>query len=170
MNALKIMKPADIFSLGNALLGFCALFFIYWDRLSWAVTAIVLAAIFDLIDGTFARRTGTANDFGRELDSLADIVSFGVAPAFLGFALLQPRLLLVASPVIFLLCGIIRVGKFNVTSGENFYEGMPITLNALIFPVLYFLNCPDICMSLAFLISAVLMVSSLKFRKPRILR
>ncbi len=116
-----------------------------------AAKAIGLAAVFDFLDGTIARLTGTNSDFGREYDSLADVVTFGVAPAFLaynwGLRLLpelaaQPamrtRLLQIGAVAcfIYLLCGAARLARFNIAVNpvpsnpgrpdRKYFVGMPI--------------------------------------------
>ena len=109
----------------------------------WACTAIVGAGFCDLIDGRVARFTGTTSEFGAELDSLADIVSFGLAPAILvyhyglagastgrGF---DPWVLV---PFVFVCCGAIRLARFNIGTGGTSpgidFSGVPIPVAALL--------------------------------------
>jgi CDP-diacylglycerol---serine O-phosphatidyltransferase len=119
-------------------------------HLDWAAIAILLAIPFDALDGRIARMTNTATDFGKELDSLADVITFGVAPSMLAFIWgfhflpesLNPRLhqhLLQAGAFIcflFLLCGASRLARFNISHdaqprnpgrpGRKYFVGMPI--------------------------------------------
>lgn len=116
----------------------------------YAALAIGIAIPFDAIDGRIARLTNTASDFGRELDSLADVITFGVAPALLafawGFRSLPPdmpadyrvRLVQFGAFVcfLFLLCGASRLARFNISvnpvpknpglPGRKYFVGMPI--------------------------------------------
>ncbi|HWR40919.1 MAG TPA: CDP-diacylglycerol--serine O-phosphatidyltransferase [Patescibacteria group bacterium] len=95
-----------------------------------AVGLIFGAAMFDSLDGRVARRLNVANEFGRELDSLADLVSFGVAPATVFYLLLltdqgwSGALLTTLFPV----CGALRLARFNVANVKNYYVGVPITV------------------------------------------
>ena len=105
---------------------------------------VVLAGIFDVFDGRVARATNTGTPLGSELDSLVDIVSFGVAPAAIGFAVglrggwdVIPLLFLVA-------CAIGRLARYNVTSAAladesgkvRYFEGIPVTGSLLVVAVL----------------------------------
>src|SRR6266853_5735130 len=119
-----------------------------------AAKAIGFAVLFDGLDGRIARMTKTSSDFGRELDSLADVITFGVAPAMLawswGFrqlpAVLAPQLLsklgqlgAIAS-FLFLMAGTSRLARFNITDnpqpsnpgrpGKKYFVGMPIPAGA----------------------------------------
>lgn len=101
-----------------------------WDRAAWG---IVLAGIADMADGRIARATSSTSKFGVEYDSLADIVSFGIAPSILIYAwALQPvgsRAWIVAS--LFAICAALRLARFNVQQNveeRNRYQGLPSTL------------------------------------------
>jgi CDP-diacylglycerol---serine O-phosphatidyltransferase len=123
----------------------------YFDR---AALAIGFAVLFDGVDGRIARMTNTASDFGKELDSLADVVTFGVAPSLLayiwGFRMLplgvhpQMRENVVHAGVfvcfLFLICGASRLARFNISinpqprnpgrPGHKYFVGMPIPAGA----------------------------------------
>jgi CDP-diacylglycerol--serine O-phosphatidyltransferase len=115
------------------------------ERLSlvWAASLIILAAVFDGLDGRVARATNTTSEFGVQLDSLADMVSFGMAPAILayryGFLEIghespQARAIGWAASFFFLACGALRLARFNVQVGKadpRFFVGMPIPLGAV---------------------------------------
>ena len=129
----------------------------YW-HLDNAAKAIGFAVLFDGLDGRIARMTGTTSDFGRELDSLADAITFGVAPALLawtwGFYLMPPVLLTdwhnnwhvkltqlgAIASFLFLVAGVSRLARFNITSnpqpsnpgrpGKKYFVGMPIPAGA----------------------------------------
>ena len=120
---------ADFFTLANAACGVAGVFFAMKYVASQAIADFMMAAalapaafIFDVIDGRVARWRQTHSALGRELDSLADVISFGVAPAALGFAAgLQGGwdwLVL----IYFVCCGVGRLARFNVTA-ETLSEG-----------------------------------------------
>jgi CDP-diacylglycerol--serine O-phosphatidyltransferase len=154
------------------------------ERLSflWAASLIILAAVFDGLDGRVARATNTATDFGVQLDSLADVVSFGMAPAILayryGFLEVghenpQARAVGWAASFFFLACGALRLARFNVQVGKadpRFFVGMPIPLGAVCIASVI-LKWPEsvssvpmaYCFSLVMFLVGLLMVSSLSF-------
>ena len=73
----------SLFTLGNLLCGYLAVINVIEGALTHAAWWIIIAAFFDLLDGKIARLTGTASEFGVEFDSIADVISFGIAPAVL---------------------------------------------------------------------------------------
>lgn len=107
-----------------------------------AAFLLVLAGIFDALDGFVARATGTSSDFGVQLDSIADVMNFGCAPAVLlycyGFVQMgpaDPTLLRVGgiAAFFFVACGALRLARFNVNVGRTdpkYFVGMPITAGA----------------------------------------
>jgi CDP-diacylglycerol--serine O-phosphatidyltransferase len=119
-----------------------------------AAVAIGFAVLFDGLDGRVARMTNTSSDFGREFDSLADVITFGVSPALLAYLwgvrqvvpsqypLLQERILLLGGVLcfLFLICGACRLARFNVSEnpqprnpgrpGRKYFVGMPIPAGA----------------------------------------
>lgn len=114
------------------------------DPAAYRMSAIllVLAGIFDALDGFVARATGTSSEFGMQLDSIADVMNFGCAPGLLlycyGFVQLgqdQPTLLRMGGVAcfIFVACGALRLARFNVNVGRTdprYFVGMPITAGA----------------------------------------
>ncbi len=132
---------ADWFTLGNAICGTGALFssmtYLQTAEVSriYAACGLILGAlIFDILDGRIARWRQKSSAMGRELDSLADVISFGVAPAVLGYACgmqgLYDRIIL----GYFVACGVSRLARYNVTAEEmsggtgkvKYFEGTPI--------------------------------------------
>ena len=107
----------SLFTTGNVFCGFYALIAAMNEQFFLSAVAIGLAIIFDILDGRVARLTKTTSSFGSEYDSLADVISFGMAPALLAYSwVLQPfgRLGWMAA-FLFLLCGALRLARFNVT-------------------------------------------------------
>jgi CDP-diacylglycerol---serine O-phosphatidyltransferase len=156
MSAQRPKKPfsmirefhlADWFTLGNAICGTAAIF----STISYVQTAAVrhvyfasalvaLALLLDIVDGRVARWREKSSLMGRELDSLADVISFGVAPAMIGYGLgmqgLYDRIVL----VYFVACGVSRLARYNVTAEAHsggagkvsFFEGTPIPTSFLL--------------------------------------
>lgn len=152
----------SLFTTANVALGFYAMLEVlhatavdFW-HLDNAAIAIGFAVLFDGLDGRIARMTGTSSDFGRELDSLADVITFGVAPAMLAWTWgfhLMPAVLLTQgqwqikltqlgaiASFLFLIAGASRLARFNITSnpqpsnpgrpGKKYFVGMPIPAGA----------------------------------------
>ncbi len=105
----------SLFTTGNVFCGFYSFIAALNDKFLLAAWAIVLATIFDFLDGRIARMTKTTSDFGMQYDSLADVISFGMAPAFLCYAwVLKPfgRVGWMAA-FLYLLCAALRLARFN---------------------------------------------------------
>jgi CDP-diacylglycerol--serine O-phosphatidyltransferase len=132
----------------NLASGFIAIIFAANGRLVTASWFILAAMIFDFLDGLSARLLKAYSEFGKELDSLADIVSFGVAPGIIIYQLLNSSLslyspiivnsdsvtasLILIFPVIMPVCGALRLAKFNIdTTQTTTFKGLPIPANAL---------------------------------------
>jgi len=144
---------ADLITLANAGCGMAAIFLCIdyvtaFHRPSlWAVFVLLpIAGLCDFLDGLVARRLSRHSPFGADLDSLADIVSFGVAPAVLGFAMGLQGLWDALILIYFVVCGISRLARFNVTATAlegpmgkvKYYEGTPIPTSIIIVIVLGF--------------------------------
>ena len=154
-----------------------------------AAKAIALAVLFDILDGKVARLVGSASRFGQEFDSLADIVTFGMAPAILCFVWgvmpILPNLSAQSARVLnaagwfaactFLVCGALRLARFNLSdeppdTKHRHFDGLPIPAGAaVIASIIYFVKFPsiDIKYGIAWLvlvvILAVLMISRLRY-------
>jgi len=132
----KLQALPHFFTLSNLFLGFWAILFVSRDNFVLAAVCIIFAGICDDLDGRVARLTKSFSKFGKELDSLADSISFGVAPAFLvyqsNFSEIGPWGTVFC--FIFLLSGIFRLARFNViTKGfkKSVYKGLPIPIAAV---------------------------------------
>lgn len=126
----------SFFTLMNLFCGFLAVIQVHEGQFVYAGWLIVIAGFFDLLDGMLARATDSVSRFGVELDSLGDVVSFGLAPAFLIYSFELYRLnelgMIAASmPVV---CGAVRLARYNVQfDGEKkgTFEGLPIPVQAI---------------------------------------
>ena len=121
----------SLFTIGNLFLGFWAIVRTLHGQYAEAAPLVFWAILLDVLDGRIARMTGTTSEFGAELDSLADVVSFGVAPALLayswGFSTLPRVGWLVA--FLFVVCGALRLARFNVQKSSvdgRYFVGLPI--------------------------------------------
>ena len=147
-NPSRIFLLPNLMTAGNLLFGFLAVLKIFEGSLQrqsgnadWTHTYVISlqcilgACLCDLLDGRLARLGGSESPFGREFDSLADIVSFGVAPALLVFKIVLadiPSRIGWIIAVFYLLCGALRLARFNVAStynlgsGSRNFSGFPI--------------------------------------------
>lgn len=123
---------ANLLSVSSLLFGFVSFIFSLERHFTFASWAIILSVIFDGIDGQVARRNPVPSLFGKELDSLVDVISFGLAPAILGYIFIYEQFQFFAtlSLFIYLLCSVMRLAKYNVTPKEklvNYFIGLPTT-------------------------------------------
>lgn len=121
----------SLLTTGNLVCGFLALVLTMDARYVEAALAILVAMIMDALDGRVARLMKATSQFGVEYDSLADVVSFGVAPAFLLYAFALSSLGRPAwfAAFLFVICGALRLARFNVYTGvtdRRFFTGLPI--------------------------------------------
>lgn len=144
---------ADVFTLANATCGVAGVFFamLYVSTQSvasfYAAAAMAPAAfVFDVFDGRIARARHTHSALGRELDSLADVISFGVAPAALAFAAGMTGGWDWVALIYFVCCGVSRLARYNVTAETlsegaakvPYFEGTPIPTSVVLTGVLAF--------------------------------
>lgn len=168
----------------NLLMGCFGIVFSFKDELAWAAYAIFIAAIFDFFDGMFARWLKAYSEIGKQLDSLADMVSFGVLPAFIVYQLFLKANSGSWLPYLALFIAVfsaLRLAKFNVDErqSENFI-GLPTPANALFIAslplilqsghavftpiILNPLFLSGLCMVMSFLLVCELPLISLKFK------
>ncbi len=152
----------DFLTLCNGASGVSAVFLAMAGLFYASAFFIALAAVFDFFDGKVARSRGKENVFGRELDSLNDVVSFAVAPVILAVMVNGDLLVLVAS-VFYVLCGLMRLALFNVQREKGVYFGLPIP-GAAVAAVASALVIPSL-MQVALIALGVLMVARFKIKK-----
>lgn len=166
---------ANFLTLLNVVFGSLSILVSINGRFRWALSLILMASVADRYDGWVARRLGTSSELGVQLDSLGDSISFGVAPALLIYMSLfkpmQPSLLklaLTACVVIYIICGIFRLARYNTRGcDDGYYEGLPITIAGMTLAFLTLLNRELSILVYGFLmlLLAVLMVSKFRIRK-----
>jgi CDP-diacylglycerol--serine O-phosphatidyltransferase len=133
---MAVYALPNIFTSANFILGFISILFAVDGKVWKAIWAILLASVFDLLDGRVARLTNTTSKFGVEYDSLSDLISFGLAPALLlYFSALKPfgRFGVVVA-TLYAVCGALRLARFNVLSAvlpKSYFQGLPIPMASL---------------------------------------
>jgi len=191
---IRTFQLADFFTIAN---GFCGMLAIFEamtflsTRVAWhlylATALVPVALIFDVLDGRIARGRHAASALGRELDSLADVVSFGVAPASIAFAAGVNTLLDQVILLYFVGCGVSRLARYNITAESlstrtgrvEYFEGTPIPTSIVPLGILILafyggslyrvslLGVEWHAVALLFLVSGSLMISkTLRIPKP----
>jgi len=171
----------SLFTVGNMLCGFAAVLYALHDQLERAGYLILIAGFLDGLDGRIARLTHSTSEFGKEYDSLADVVSFGMAPAILAY---QWGLRGVgrwgwAVAFLFLVAGSVRLARFNVKAGSadrRFFTGLPIPCGAGALTLMVLVATKlditadqpvSIAASVFVLLVSVLMVSTIPYRSGK---
>lgn len=183
MNKLKRILPNTL-TLINLSMGIIAILLAVTDlekaplALIYSSLFVIIAALTDRLDGKLARAFNTSSDLGKELDSLSDLISFGVAPIIVAWKIHFMTMGLAGYLIvlIFPIAGAYRLARYNVTPFDNFFRGIPITVAGAFLSVhnLYvsipMLNQqnnpihPYISVSLLVILS-VLMVSKFRLKK-----
>lgn len=159
----------NLFTLGNLFLGMLAILLAINEKYSLAAIMIIIAMLLDGLDGRVARALNAQSEFGKELDSLSDMVSFGAAPALIIFMVsfqdATPIFAWIATAA-FPICGAIRLARFNVRPGiPGYFTGLPIPAAGGVLATLslFHKDIGPISMMIATLLLSYLMVSSLKY-------
>ena len=166
----------DIISILNLVFGFLAILMVIGNHLTYASLCILVAVVFDSIDGWVSRKLNREDPFGfgKNIDSLADIVSFGVAPSvilyYLGLQISDWAAYLVAIVAVFtLVCGILRLTRYNVISDKINYHGFigfPIPGTAIILASYYLSGLFNtVVASILMLFAGYLMISTIRYPK-----
>jgi CDP-diacylglycerol--serine O-phosphatidyltransferase len=167
-----------LFTIGNMFCGYTSVVQSAAGNLELAAMLIVLAAVLDALDGRIARLTGAQSDFGVEFDSLADVVSFGIAPALLAheWALGAPRLG-GSLAFLYLACAAMRLARFNIATSvhdKRYFIGLPspmagTTLASIVHAFPEPTGSKGVALAFATLVFcvAVMMVGKLRYRSFR---
>lgn len=170
-------------SLISSILGMC---FAIDDKLPIAVFCLAFSGLCDMFDGKIARtkknRTEEEKSFGIQIDSLCDIVCFGIFPIILGYKLGMDKPFSMVILAFYGLAGLIRLAYFNVmeekrqketSENRKYYQGLPITSMSVIFPLLFVVSAlfPGFhhfvaCLHFAMLLVGFLFIFDFRFRKP----
>ncbi|WP_407354701.1 archaetidylserine synthase [Methanolobus sp. WCC5] len=164
------MKLPDYVTLLNALFGVAAILSVMEGFTYLAPLLILIAAVADGLDGHIARKFSSSN-IGGNLDSLADVISFGVAPVIITYSYSADKYLLLPALVFYFICGILRLARFNTMHlGFNSFSGLPITaggiaISAYILMGERFFNI-YVMAGIAFILG-MLMISNVTYLKAR---
>lgn len=159
----------SLFTLGNLFLGIVSIILVFNEKPDHAAIMIIVAMLLDGLDGRVARALNAQSDFGKELDSLSDVISFGVAPAFImyvvAFSGLTPAAAWIMTAM-FPICGALRLARFNVVTGvPGYFIGLPIPAagGVLCTLALFHANIPNFVLVISSVLLSYLMVSNVKY-------
>jgi CDP-diacylglycerol--serine O-phosphatidyltransferase len=165
---MRSMIPNALTAL-NLVLGMCAIISTFHGEFYQAALFVVAAMISDGLDGRVARYLNVSSEFGKELDSLCDLVSFGVAPAILAYAFFLKDFGIVGYVVaaFFATCGALRLARFNVNTGtvKGYFMGLPIPAAGCVVATFVMLGIKPAGWIFPILVTifAYLMVSTIKY-------
>ncbi len=149
MNLIGFYNYTVILTYMGAAAAVCGIFFSASGYPFWGVICLLFAGFTDMFDGKVAstmKRTDAEKAFGIQIDSLCDLISFGVLPIAIGYGIGLSGAIFYVSAAIYLLCAIIRLAYFNVDEAERqktetgrrkIYYGLPVTSAAIIFPAVF---------------------------------
>ncbi|MGR9086585.1 MAG: CDP-diacylglycerol--serine O-phosphatidyltransferase [Gammaproteobacteria bacterium] len=165
MNILKLLKIADLFTMANLFCGILSIIMSMEERFDLSASLLFLAVIFDVLDGKIAGFLNQKNLFGKQIDSMSDLVSFGIAPMLLYYSINTPGVYVSMVLLLFIACGMLRLARYNISEAPGF-EGVPITVNGILFPILFLIysHFPEslIFWPAVILVQSLLMVSDFK--------
>ena len=161
----EFVNAATLITTGTLAAGFAALLLAVDGRVGAAAVAVLVAATFDAADGVVARRLSRAGRFGTNLDSLADLAAFGVAPAVMLYQAVLRELPVAGAAVatVFVLAGAWRLARFPLVEDPRRFVGLPIPPAGVVLAGVAVAE-PPVAMALAAVVAlALLMVSALAF-------
>jgi CDP-diacylglycerol--serine O-phosphatidyltransferase len=159
----------SLITIGNLFLGIAAIILVFHGNPELAALMVIFAMLLDGVDGRIARALDAQSEFGKELDSLSDVISFGVAPAFImyvaAFQDVNPAAAWIVT-AIFPICGALRLARYNTASGTpGYFVGLPIPAAGVVVATLalFYEDIPVIVLMITTLALSFLMVSNIKY-------
>ncbi len=158
----------SVFTVGNLLLGIIAIILVFNEKPEMAAILVIVAMLTDGLDGRVARALNVQSEFGKELDSLSDVISFGVAPAFIMYVAAFQHLEAAGwfATAVFPICGALRLARFNVVAATpGYFVGLPIPAagGVLSTLALFHREIPTVFLIICTLLLSFLMVSTIKY-------
>ena len=164
---IRLIRLPDLITILNILFGFTAILLVLNNGVGSAIVLILAAALADGMDGAVARRV-EFGVFGEHLDSFADAISFGIAPAVIYYAVASSdhHAIVCAFSAAYLICGILRLVRFGILDDPEF-RGLPITAAGTFAVLLLYLVDSPYLVTGVFAILSVLMISNIRYPKVR---
>lgn len=169
------------------LTGFIGIVYAFEGNSFQAVICLMIAGFCDMFDGAIAstnkKRTEQEKCFGIQIDSLSDLICFGVLPASIVYSMSSHNYIVLAISAMYVLCALIRLAYFNVDEQERqkkcagsreLYYGLPVTLSALILPTIYGISSLSsrkmyVSLTISLLVTSVLFLLPFPLKKPRLI-
>ncbi|MGI2326516.1 CDP-diacylglycerol--serine O-phosphatidyltransferase [Planococcus sp. YIM B11945] len=162
-------QTANILTIGNMSFGGASLMAALNGAFSYSVLFIFIAAFLDRFDGIVARKFNQESELGKQLDSMSDIISFGVAPAILIYELVLSDFGITGMvfTVIYIASGAFRLARFNITESNGYFTGLPITAAGTVITLSFFgLSVfPPVLYMFLFMLCSLLMISTFTLKK-----
>ena len=162
-------NAANLITICNMSFGGAAIMATLNGSYNYSILFIFISAFLDRYDGKVARKFNQESELGKQLDSMGDIISFGVAPALLIYSLVLTDFSIagMVMTVLFISCGALRLARFNVMNATGYFVGLPITAAGTIvtFTALFSNNISPVFYMFLVPILAILMVSTFTLKK-----
>ncbi|AYC29696.1 CDP-diacylglycerol--serine O-phosphatidyltransferase [Paenisporosarcina cavernae] len=163
------LQTANFVTLANLSFGGAAILTSINENYSYSVLFIFIAALLDRFDGMIARKYNMESELGKQLDSMSDIISFGVAPAILLF---MTDLVHFGAPgmvmtILYIAAGALRLARFNITESNGYFTGLPITAAGTLLTLSYLgiTLLPSVFYMFMMPLLAILMISNFQLKK-----
>jgi CDP-diacylglycerol---serine O-phosphatidyltransferase len=165
-NAARLFRInlANTLTLSNGVAGFLSILASVQQQYLFAALLILGGVVFDWLDGKAARLFSEESALGAQLDSLSDLVTFGIAPAVL-VATIAPSFFSYGAGALFVLSSALRLGRFNVQDMKGVYFGVPTTTNGILLPLIIIAGFPAIAYPWYLVTMALLMNAPIRLKK-----
>jgi len=170
-NNHPVASLPNILTLCNIIMGLGAIITTAHGNFTLAGVLIITGALFDRLDGQVARRYSLASEMGKQLDSLADVITFGIAPAIAMYMLSFAEIAVLGFIIIiiFVVSGVYRLARFNTLDSNGVFIGLPITIAGLIMALLILFqvrfNIHPYLIALSMLLISYLMICKREIKK-----
>lgn len=162
-------NAANLITIINMSFGGAAIMATLNGSYSYSVLFIFIAAFLDRYDGKVARKFNQESELGKQLDSMADVISFGIAPALLMYEMTLTEFGVVGMfmAILYIACGALRLARFNVMDSTGYFVGLPITAAGTLLTFSYFFteHLAPVFYMFEFPILAILMISTFTLKK-----
>lgn len=162
-------NAANLITICNMTFGGAAIMATLNGSYNYSILFIFISAFLDRYDGKVARKYNQQSELGKQLDSMSDVISFGVAPALLiyGLVLSDFSVAGMVMTVLYIICGALRLARFNVLNLDGYFVGLPITAagTILTFLALFHLSLSPVFYMFLVPILAILMISTFTLKK-----
>ncbi|RUL57079.1 MULTISPECIES: CDP-diacylglycerol--serine O-phosphatidyltransferase [Lysinibacillus] len=160
---------ANLITICNLSFGSASIMATLNEAYSYSVLFIFIAAFLDRYDGKVARKFNLESELGKQLDSMGDIISFGVAPALLMYEIIMTHLGMAGTllTILYIASGAFRLARFNITESTGYFVGLPITAAGTFLTFTYFFTTivNPITYLFLFPLLSILMISNFKLKK-----